>query len=103
MSKEFFSVFQNAISAETCSEIIRRFEASPDKQPGRVGDGSADGSIVPEIKKTTELILDGHPEWEDVMTLLKQSLRPQLPEYLKRWGGGTQHRPAPRGHPYSKI
>ena len=90
MSQEFFSVYRKALSSQTCRQIIDRFEASPDKQPGRVGDGSPEGSVNPDIKQTTELILDGRPEWEDVMELLRESLRLQLPEYLKRWGAAIK-------------
>ena len=90
MSQEFFSVYKNVISPQTCREIIRRFEESPDKHPGRVGDGTAGGSVKPEIKRTTELILDDRSEWDDVRELFMQSIRIQLPEYLKRWGAAIK-------------
>ena len=85
VSKEFFSVFRGALDQATCDEIIARFEASPDKHPGLVGDGSETGRVDPEIKQTTELILDGRPEWADVVSLLHQSIQQQLDVYMQRW------------------
>jgi len=90
MSKEFFSVYKNVLAADTCQQIIDRFEASTHKHAGRVGDGSEFGSVDLEIKQTTELVLNDLPEWQDVLVLLNKSLRLQLPEYIEKWGAAIK-------------
>ncbi|MEO0368676.1 MAG: 2OG-Fe(II) oxygenase [Pseudomonadota bacterium] len=85
MSLEFFSIYENVLSAQTCEQIIDRFENSTDKHPGLVGDGSQHGGYDKNIKQTTELILNNRPEWQDVMELLFKSLQNQLPVYLQKW------------------
>ena len=90
MSRDFFSLYQNVLTTDTCQQIIDRFEASNEKQPGLVGDGSQTGSINPRVKKTTELILDDHPAWADVLNLTQESIRLHLPKYIEPWAASLR-------------
>ena len=73
----------NALPAELCDEMIRRFEASEDEQyPGRIGQTvSSDQSI----KKTTDLVVSGKPEWKDIDRALFQSLGRAILEFREKY------------------
>ncbi|MGB5224562.1 MAG: 2OG-Fe(II) oxygenase, partial [Arenicellales bacterium] len=73
----------NALPAELCDEMIRRFEANEDEQyPGRIGQTvSSDQSI----KKTTDLVVSGKPEWKDIDRALFQSLGRAILEFREKY------------------
>jgi hypothetical protein len=54
----------NALPADLCDEMIRRFEAREDEQyPGRIGQTVSSNQ---SIKKTTDLVVSGKPDWKDI-------------------------------------
>jgi hypothetical protein len=69
-------VMPGALSASSCAEIIRRFEAQHDAhQRGRIGQQA----ILDEtIKRSTDLTISGPADWLDVDRRLFQSLRGAL-------------------------
>lgn len=68
----FIFEIQNALTAEICAEIIRRFEANPEQQyQGRVGQQAEQDQA---IKHTTDLACSAHAEWKDIDTILFRSL-----------------------------
>ena len=68
----FIYEMKNALPADVCREMIRRFEANEDQQyPGRIGQNQAEES---SIKKTTDLRVSGRPDWKDIDAALVQSL-----------------------------
>jgi len=77
---DFIEVFEGAVPAEACAELIRRFEASGQSQPGRVG-----GGVMPELKKSRDITLAGKPEWADAENLLNQAVFGALMQYLRRY------------------
>lgn len=84
--QQFFGIYDAALSPEFCRTAIRRFEADPRKVVGKIGDGSAGGSVRPEIKSTTEIMLTpDRPDWADVLLQAKKCLQGLLPRYLRSW------------------
>lgn len=77
---DFIEVYENALPAELCAEIIRRFEASGQDQPGLVG-----GGLHPELKDSRDISISGKPEWQDIETPLVQALLGALVRYLRRY------------------
>jgi Rps23 Pro-64 3,4-dihydroxylase Tpa1-like proline 4-hydroxylase len=73
----------NALPADLCDEMIRRFEASEDEQyPGRIGQTvSSDQSI----KKTTDLVVSGKPDWKDIDQALFKSLGRAILEFREKY------------------
>jgi len=68
----FIYEIDNALTAETCREMIRRFEANEDQQyPGRIGQGQTEEQ---NIKKTTDLRISGRSDWQDIDNTLVASL-----------------------------
>jgi hypothetical protein len=84
--RDFFGIYDDALDADFCRSVIERFEAEPRKVRGRIGDGTPQGTIRPEIKSTTEILLTQEmPEWADVLTHATENLKRILPGYLARW------------------
>ena len=75
----FIYEIKGALSAETCREMIRRFEANKDQQyTGRIGQNQSEET---SIKKTTDLRVSGRADWKDVDTALMQSLASAFNEF----------------------
>ncbi|MDH5182060.1 MAG: 2OG-Fe(II) oxygenase [Gammaproteobacteria bacterium] len=70
---------KNALPAEACVEMIRRFEEHTDEQyEGRIGQ-TVDKNA--SIKKTTDLVVSGKPHWQDVDRALFYSLGMAIKEF----------------------
>jgi len=68
----FIYEIADALPAEICAEMIRRFEAHPDQQyEGRIGQGEA---LAQDIKRSTDLRISGRKDWKDIDARLMQSL-----------------------------
>jgi len=77
----FIYEIPNAVAADVCREIVRRFEEKKDQQyPGRIGQG---GQQVEHIKRSTDLHISGREDWKDIDTVLVRSLAQQLRELGK--------------------
>lgn len=84
--RDFFGIYDGALDPAFCRATIERFEADPRKIVGRVGDGTREGSIRPEIKGTTEILFNADfPDWDDVLGHVNASLRTLLPRYMQQW------------------
>ena len=77
---DFIETFPNALTPTQCQAIIRRFEASPARQPGRVGSG-----VDPSLKDSRDLTISLHPEWRDIEELLNKAMMRALCAYLRRY------------------
>ena len=74
-------VFQknNALAADFCTDVIRRFEECPqDQYLGRVGQMANEYN---SIKRSTYLVVSGKPHWQDVDRALFQSLGVAIREF----------------------
>lgn len=73
----------NALPGELCDEMIRRFEASEEDQyPGRIGQTVSSNQ---SIKKTTDLVVSGKPDWKDIDRALFQSLGKAVLEFREKY------------------
>jgi len=73
----------HALPDDLCDEMVRRFEASEDEQyPGRIGQTVSSNQ---SIKKTTDLVVSGKPEWQDIDRALFQSLGRAILEFREKY------------------
>jgi hypothetical protein len=69
----------NALPGDVCIEIINRFERSKhDHYTGRIGQLA---QLDQDIKKSTDLVVSGKPDWKDIDRLLFSSLNSALAEF----------------------
>ena len=73
---DFIEVYEGAIPAPVCAEIIRRFEASGQDQPGLVG-----GGLYPDLKHSRDISISGKPEWREVEATLVKTVLACLADY----------------------
>lgn len=72
-----------ALPPAACDEMVRRFEASPDEQyPGRIGQQAYQDK---SIKRSTDLVVSGKPEWRDLDRTLFQSLGRAIVEFREAY------------------
>lgn len=68
-----------ALPPAFCDEVIERFEAHPEHQyRGRIGQLRTE---VPEVKRTTDLVVSNKPEWKDVDQMFFRSLAAAIKEF----------------------
>ena len=74
---------RNALDANLCQLAIQRFEENESEQfEGRIGQqGSKDQSI----KKTTDLLVSGKPNWKDIDQALFQSVGKAILEFREAY------------------
>ena len=75
----FIYIKENALAADICKEMIRRFEDKTDDQyRGKIGqDFQEDHSV----KKSTDIALSAHEHWKDISQELFRSLNLSLREF----------------------
>ena len=84
--EQFFHIRKNALSPEVCQRAIELFEQSEHKVEGKVGDGTRSGAYRPDIKSTTEIMLNEHTdEWGEVLEAIVANLKSELKSYLDRF------------------
>ncbi len=77
----FIFEIPNALSADVCESIIRRFEQHTDEQyPGRIGQTVTEDR---SIKKSTDLVVSGKAHWKDIDGSLFRSLGLAIREFRK--------------------
>ncbi len=68
----FIFTADNALPNDVCENMILRFEAAKDEQyAGRIGQTETENF---SIKRSTDLVVSGKPQWHDVDRALFQSL-----------------------------
>jgi len=72
-----------ALALDICAEMINRFERHADEQyPGRIGQtAERDDSI----KRSTDLVMSGKPDWQDLDRELFRSLNLALGEFKESY------------------
>ena len=83
-SDGFFWMRDDVLSPEFCQALIAKFEDCPNKGPGR----TLKGHILP-IKKSTDLMLSGRPEFREEDETLYLSLTLNMRDYIEQ----LKHRP----------
>lgn len=77
---DLIEVYHDAVPAEACAAILRRFEASGQDQPGLVG-----GGLFPELKHSRDISISGQEPWRDVEAALTQAVLAGLSKYVRRY------------------
>ncbi|MCB1555220.1 MAG: 2OG-Fe(II) oxygenase [Xanthomonadales bacterium] len=77
---DFIEIYPDVLSAEQCQAIIRRFEASGQAVPGRVGHG-----VMPDLKDSRDITITGQQAWSDVENMLNQALFTCYMQYLRKY------------------
>ncbi len=77
---DFIEVYENALTADFCAEVITRFERSHLVQPGRVG-----GGVFPDLKNSRDISISNVPEWADIESRLNEAVLACLRAYLRRY------------------
>ncbi|WP_370564125.1 2OG-Fe(II) oxygenase [Luteimonas salinilitoris] len=77
---DFIDVVPGMLDAGTCAAIVERIRGSDALQPGRIG-----GGVFPELKRSRDLSLAGHPAWADVEQALNVAVYGGLLGYLRRY------------------
>ena len=83
--KENTFIFEqkNALPAELCDDMIKRFEAHTDEQyQGRIGQTVSQDT---SIKKTTDLVVSGKDHWKDVDNNLFRSMGIAIKEFREAY------------------
>jgi hypothetical protein len=79
--ESFIAVFNHALSRDLCSEIVGRFDSYSSQQvPGRTG-----GGVDPKKKRSVDISLDSHSEWEELQSRVREQVFPCLCEYARRF------------------
>jgi hypothetical protein len=77
--KDFIAVYDNALPSNLCDEWIQRFEASSQQVQGRTGQG-----VDTQKKRSTDIFLNAHAEWQPVLQTLLNHVYPALKDYFLR-------------------
>lgn len=86
----FIFEVHNALPSQLCREMIRRFEEKRDQQyPGRIGQTAQHDQ---SIKRSTDLVVSGKPDWNDIdrnlhhsMSLAMKGIRDRYPFFTGRF------------------
>ena len=77
---DFIEVYEGALNAEACAQILAAFEESGAAVPGRVG-----GGVMPELKDSRDIQISGKPEWREAENALNTAVFGGLLAYLRKY------------------
>jgi len=77
---DFIEVTADALDRAQCAALVERFRASGDSQPGRVG-----GGVMPALKDSRDISLNGRAEWRDAESALNAAVFKGVLAYLRRY------------------
>lgn len=77
---DFIEIYDNALSAEFCQQLINTFDASPHTTQGRTG-----GGVDLSKKNSTDLYLFQHEEYQPLMQVILQATTHYAAEYFKKY------------------
>jgi hypothetical protein len=77
---DFIEVHDGVLDAQTCQDIIQRFNKSPHVQRGRTGHG-----VDVSKKDSYDLTLNLHQDWESTLRMLLDKSFPPLKLYLRKY------------------
>ncbi len=80
MHPDFVEVYDHAIDAATCRQLIDRFEASGQARRGVTGSG-----VDVAVKDSWDIPLDAHPGWADAQQKLNDAVFAGFKRYLRRY------------------
>jgi len=82
---DFIEIYDDALAAHSCRELIDRFEAS-----GKLTRGATGGGVNVELKDSWDICISDHAEWKADETALNRAMLGGLMAYM-------------RAHPYVAI
>ena len=77
---DFIEVYEDALPADACAELVRAFEASGAAVPGRVG-----GGVLPDLKDSRDIHISGRAEWREAENALNTAVFAGLLKYLRTY------------------
>lgn len=77
---DFIGVYPGLLAPERCREIVERFDASGLAVPGRVG-----GGVLPELKRSRDIQLNQHADWQAVEKELNTAMFRALLAYVREY------------------
>lgn len=80
MLPDFIEVYDQALDADTCAGLIRRFESSGKAVRGRTGSG-----VDVTMKDSWDICITDHAEWNDVVVGFNQVVMGGFKAYLRQY------------------
>ena len=77
---DFIEVYEDALEARVCGDLIERFEAS-----GKLTRGATGGGVNTELKDSWDLCISLHDEWKQGEALLNRAMLHGLMTYVRRY------------------
>lgn len=77
---DFIGVYPGLLAPARCREITARFDASGLAVPGRVG-----GGVLPELKRSRDIQLNQHADWQAVEKELNTAMFRALLAYVREY------------------
>lgn len=77
---DFIAVYEQALSADVCEQVLAQFEASTAKTAGRIGQG-----VETKKKDSTDLAITGVPEWKPLHDQMIETTLPFLERYVREY------------------
>ena len=76
---DFIEVYDDAIDAPACADLIARFEAS-----GKLSRGATGGGVNTPLKDSWDICISAHEEWRDAEGALNRAMLRGLVAYIRR-------------------
>ena len=76
---DFIEVYDGALDASACAELIRHFEAS-----GKLTRGATGGGVNTELKDSWDLCISLHEEWKQGEAMLNRAMLQGLMTYVRQ-------------------
>ena len=77
---DFLEVYDNALSAQQCGQILERFNSSDKVMRGQTGQG-----FDVTKKDSWDLTIGQHPEWNDISHMMMQAVQQHLVQYMDKY------------------
>ena len=77
---DFIEIYDNAIPAATCRQIIDAFETSDNLRRGATA-----GGVNTKLKDSWDLTISGRPEWTEVAGLFNATMLQCLMQYVRKY------------------
>lgn len=78
---DFIEVYDDALEASVCRQLIDAFEAS-----GKLARGATSGGVNTRLKDSWDLNISAHAEWGQVVTALNTVMLRGLMAYVRKYG-----------------
>jgi len=80
MHPDFIEVYDDALDADTCAQLIRRFESSGKAVRGQTGSG-----VDVTLKNSWDIRITDYPEWSDAVSHFNRVVMTGFKRYLRKY------------------